>query len=106
MPNFVQAGAYSAVARYLSSLDRIAADKKDPKDGKSAVAAMKQGSWNDSLFGESEIRKDGRVVHDTYLFQVKKPQASSKPWDYYDKVRVVAGRDAALPIEGSACKQQ
>jgi branched-chain amino acid transport system substrate-binding protein len=106
MPNFVQAGAYSAVARYLSSLDRLLEEKKNPKDGKSVVAVMKQGTWDDNLFGPSSIRRDGRVIHDTFLFQVKKPQESSQPWDYYTQVGTVPGQEAAFPIEGSACKIQ
>ena len=106
MPNFVQAGAYSAVARYLASLDKLVSERKDPKDGKAAIKEMKQGSWTDSLFGDSFIRKDGRVIHDTYLFQIKRPAESSKAWDYYKEVGTVSGKDAALPIEDSLCKLQ
>jgi branched-chain amino acid transport system substrate-binding protein len=104
MPNFVQAGAYSAVVRYLASFDKLVAAQKDPKDGKVVIAEMKQGSWTDRLFGDSSIRNDGRVIHPTYLFEVKKTAESTKPWDYYKKIGTVSGPDAALPLDKSVCK--
>ena len=36
------------------------------------------------MFGKNmALREDGRLVHDMYLMQVKKPAESKSPWDYY-----------------------
>jgi branched-chain amino acid transport system substrate-binding protein len=104
MPNFVQTGAYSAVLRYLTAVDKLAAAQENPKDGKRLAAELKQHSWDDPLFGKTYIRSDGRAIHQTYVFQVKQPSESKKPWDYYKLLRTVSGDDSALPLADSSCK--
>ncbi len=59
----------------------------------------RQGAWphmhktpiND-FYAKGQIRADGRMIHDMYLFQVKTPEESTKPWDYYKLVARGAGR--------------
>ncbi len=104
MPNFVQAAAYSAVSRYLTEVDHLSHEKIDPKDGRQLIAGLKRRPWSDSLFGETSVRRDGRVIHQTYLFQVKTPVESKKPWDYYNLLQTVSGVDSALSLEKSACR--
>ena len=43
------------------------------------MAKMKETPTSDPLFGEGEIRADGRKIHDMYLFKVKAPDASTGP---------------------------
>jgi branched-chain amino acid transport system substrate-binding protein len=55
------------------------------------------------FFGKGTIRADGRKMHPAYLFQVKKPEESKYPWDYYKLISMIPAHDAALPIELSEC---
>jgi branched-chain amino acid transport system substrate-binding protein len=34
------------------------------------------------------------MIHDMYLLQVKAPEASKEPWDYFDVVQTIAGEAA------------
>jgi branched-chain amino acid transport system substrate-binding protein len=38
-----------------------------------------------------------------YLFQVKKPQESKGPWDYYKMLQVIPGEQAFQPLSLSRC---
>jgi branched-chain amino acid transport system substrate-binding protein len=42
------------------------------------------------------------MVHDLYLVQVKKPQESKAPWDYYTILATIPG-DEAFPPPDPAC---
>jgi branched-chain amino acid transport system substrate-binding protein len=64
---------------------------------------MKATPTEDKLFGKGEIRADGRKIHPMYLFEVKKPEESKKPWDYY-KVRATIPADQAFrPLKDGNC---
>ena len=43
------------------------------------------------------------MVHDFYVFQVKKPAASKNEWDFYDLVATIPGHQAFRPLAQSAC---
>ena len=43
------------------------------------------------------------MVHDMLLVQVKRPQESSYPWDYYKVVATIPGDEAFQPLARSAC---
>jgi branched-chain amino acid transport system substrate-binding protein len=58
----------------------------------------------DDVFAHGYIRQDGRLVHDMYLFEVKKPSESRGPWDYYKLRAVVPGEQAARSLSSSTCK--
>ena len=70
-----------------------------------------QGRWprmreipvNDFFAKNGRIREDGRMVHDMYLVQVKKPEESKYPWDYYKILRVIPGEEAYMPLAESEC---
>jgi branched-chain amino acid transport system substrate-binding protein len=49
------------------------------------------------------VLENGRMVHDLYLFEVKKPSESKKPWDYYKQLAVVAGDKAFPAAKDSGC---
>jgi branched-chain amino acid transport system substrate-binding protein len=99
MPTMVQAGVYASVLHYL----KAAAAVKDPTDGKAVVAKMKELGTDDPLFGKGTIRVDGRKVHPMYLYEVKTPEESKKPWDYYKLRREIPADAAFRPLAESEC---
>jgi branched-chain amino acid transport system substrate-binding protein len=98
MPNMSQAGLYSSVLHYLKAVDAAGTDETG-----AVMARMKQMPINDIFASNGRIREDGRMVHDMYLYQVKKPSESKYPWDYYRQVAVVPGDKAFQPLSASAC---
>ena len=86
----VHAGVYSSVIHYLKAVEAM----KNDADGAAVVAKMKEMPTEDKLFGKGSVRPDGRKIHDMYLFEVKKPEESKKPWDYY-KTRATIPADEA-----------
>ncbi|WP_244222549.1 ABC transporter substrate-binding protein [Cupriavidus lacunae] len=98
MPNFVQAATYSAVLTYLKS---VLAARSD--DSNVVLKQMKQLTINDVFANNGKIRDDNKMVHDVYVMEVKKPQESKAPWDYYRVRRTVAGSDASQPLSASKC---
>jgi branched-chain amino acid transport system substrate-binding protein len=99
MPTMVQAGVYSSVLHYL----KAAAAVKDPTDGKAVVAKMKELPTDDALFGKGSIRADGRKIHPMYLYEVKAPDESKGPWDYYKLRREIPAAEAFRPLAESEC---
>ncbi len=99
MPTMVQAGVYSAVFHYLKAVHEM----KSEGDGAAVVAKMKSMPTDDKLFGKGSIRQDGRKVHDMYLFEVKKPEESKGPWDYYKQRAVIPAAEAFRPEKDGNC---
>ena len=100
MPSMTVAGVYSGVLHYLKTLEAMGGNLRD---GAKVVAKMKELPTDDPLFGKGTIRVDGRKIHQAYLFEVKKPEESKYPWDYYKLVATIAPEDAAKPLEASEC---
>jgi branched-chain amino acid transport system substrate-binding protein len=97
-PNMIQAGVYSAVNHYLRALQAAGTD-----DGPSVAAKMRELRVNDFMSKDVQVRADGRVMRNMYLFEVKPPSESREPWDYYKMLAVVSGVQAFRPIEEGAC---
>ena len=99
-PSMNQAGAYSASLTYLKAVAKVGS----PKDGAAVVKAIREmGTFEDPLFGKTSLREDGRVLHDMYLLQVKKPEESKAPWDYYNVLATIPGKDAYIDPAKSGC---
>ena len=64
---------------------------------------MKKAKFNDVFMKGGYVRPDGRVIHDMYLMQVKKPAESKYPWDYYAVRQVIPAEQAFLPAAKSVC---
>lgn len=64
---------------------------------------MRAAVFDDPLFGKTSVRADGRVIHDMYLVEVKKPDELKKPYDYYKVVSVIPGDKAFRPMSEGAC---
>jgi branched-chain amino acid transport system substrate-binding protein len=100
MPSMTQAGNYAAVLHYLKALEALGGN---PHDGAKVVAKMKEIPTDDPLFGKGPLRADGRRIIPAYLFEVKKPEESKHPWDYYKLVATIPAEDAAVPLADSQC---
>ncbi|MBR0962841.1 ABC transporter substrate-binding protein [Bradyrhizobium diazoefficiens] len=100
MPSMTQAGNYAAVLHYLKALEALGGN---PHDGAKVVAKMKEIPTDDPLFGKGPLREDGRRIIPAYLFEVKKPEESKGPWDYYKLVSTISAEDAAKPLKDSEC---
>jgi branched-chain amino acid transport system substrate-binding protein len=100
MPSMTVAGNYAAVLHYLKALEALGGN---PHDGAKVVAKMKEIPTDDPLFGKGPLRIDGRRIIPAYLFEVKKPEESKYPWDYYKLVATISPEDAAKPLEASEC---
>jgi len=98
-PTMVQAGVYSSVIHYLKA---VAALKGDA-DGRTVIAKMKEMPTDDPLFGKGVVRADGRKVHDAYLFQVKTPEESKYPGDYYKLRATIPAAEAFRPLKDGGC---
>ena len=94
----VQAGVYSAVMHYLKAIEAAGTD-----EAKAVVAKMKEMPVNDFFATNGKIRADGRMVYDMYLAQVKSPEESKYPWDYYKIIQVIPGDEAFRPLDQGAC---
>ncbi len=97
MPNMIHAGTYSSTLSYLKAVK--AAGTKDTE----AVAAKIKELPVDDAFATGKVLANGRFVHDLYLFEVKKPSESKKPWDYYKLLATVPGDSAFPTAAASGC---
>jgi len=98
MPSANQAGVYASTLAYLNAVASAGSD-----DAKDVVPQMKTFSGKDKLFGDVTIRQDGRVVHPMYLFEVKKPDESKYPYDYYKLVSTIPADRAFRPVAEGGC---
>ena len=97
-PSMLQAADYSATANYLKAVKALGTDDADK-----VMAYLKKTKISDMFTKDGEIRPDGRMVHDMYLMEVKKPAESKYPWDYYKVVATVPGAQAYLTKAESKC---
>ena len=98
-PTMVQAGVYSAVTHYLKAVDAL----KSAADGKAVVAEMKKLPTDDPLFGKGTVRADGRKMHPAYLFEVKAPDKSKHPGDFYRLLTTIPANEAFRPLNEGNC---
>ncbi|MFA5663838.1 ABC transporter substrate-binding protein [Castellaniella sp.] len=97
-PSSDHAGVYAGVLHYLKAVDAAGTD-----DGAAVVAKMKELPTDDPLFGKGEIRADGRKIHPVYLFEVKSPEESSGPYDYYTLKKTIPAEEAFRPLDQGGC---
>ena len=98
MPTMVQAGDYSSTMHYLKAVKAAGTDEAG-----AVMKKMKEMPINDFFAKNGRIRADGRHVHDFYLLQVKKPEESKYPWDYYHVRQVIPANDVVMPVAQSEC---
>jgi branched-chain amino acid transport system substrate-binding protein len=95
MPTMSQAAYYSVTMTYLKAVKAAGTTDSDK-----VMAELKRMRINDMFAKGGYIRADGVMVHDMYVMQVKSPQESKYPWDYYKVVKVMSGEEAFGPITG------
>ncbi len=98
MPSSVQAGDYSATLQFLNAVKATGSDDPDK-----VLAQLKKTKINDVFTKGGFIRADGSMIHDMYLMQVKAPDKSVEPWDYYDVVQTFKGEEAWTTKAESKC---
>jgi branched-chain amino acid transport system substrate-binding protein len=98
MPTMAQAAMYSSVRHYLRSIEAAGTD-----EAKAVMAKMREIPVNDFYAKNGRVREDGRMVHDMYFVQVKAPEESSGPWDYYKILSTIPGDQAFRPLEEGGC---
>ena len=97
MPSSLQAADYSATMNYLKAVQTAGTT-----DGDKVMATLK-GMKIDDFYNKGQIRADGRMIHDMYLYQVKSAKESTTPWDYYKMVAKVPGDQAFTTVAESKC---
>jgi branched-chain amino acid transport system substrate-binding protein len=97
MPSSLQAADYSATMSYLKAVEAAGTTDSDK------VMSTLKGMKIDDFYNKGQIRADGRMIHDMYLFQVKGSKESSTPWDYYKTVAKVPGEQAFTTVAESKC---
>jgi branched-chain amino acid transport system substrate-binding protein len=90
------AGAYSATLSYLTAVKAVGSADSDK-----VMAELKKMKINDMFAKGGYVRADGVMVHTMYVMQVKSPQESKYPWDYYKVVKQMAGEEAFGPVTGA-----
>jgi branched-chain amino acid transport system substrate-binding protein len=98
-PAMNQAGVYAGTLHYLKAVAAL----KSATDGKAVVAKMKEMPTDDPLFGKGTIRADGRKLHPAYLFEVKKPEESKYPGDFYKLRATIPANEAFRPLNEGNC---
>ncbi len=97
-PNSNHASVYSATMHYLKAVQAAGTD-----DTAAVMKKMRETPINDMFAKNGQLREDGRMVHDMYLFQVKKPSESKGTWDYYNLKGTVKGEDAFQSMAAGKC---
>jgi len=92
MPTMWQAGVYSAVTHYLQAIEATGTDEP-----LRVAARMREAPIEDFFARHGRLREDGLMVHDLILVQVKKPEDSKYPWDYYQILTHIPGEQAFGP---------
>jgi branched-chain amino acid transport system substrate-binding protein len=98
-PAMNHAGVYAGILHYLKAVAAL----KSAADGKAVVAQMKKMPTDDPLFGKGAVRADGRVIHPAYLFEVKKPEESKYPGDFYKARATIPADEAFRPLKEGNC---
>ena len=97
MPNMSQAGVYSSTRHYLEAVGAVGT-----VETAAVMQKMKDTPINDFYGTNGHIREDGRMVHDFYLVEAKKPSESKYAWDYF-KILTIPVEKAFLPLSRSRC---
>lgn len=99
LPSMNMAGVYSGTLHYLKAVAAVGS----AKDGAKVVEEMKKLPAEDSIYGKSTVRADGRVLHPAYLFEVKKPEESKYPGDLYNLKATIPPEEAFRPLKDGNC---
>jgi branched-chain amino acid transport system substrate-binding protein len=97
-PSSLQAADNSATTQYLNAVKAAGTD-----DGEKVLAQLKKTRISDFYVKNGTVRPDGRMVHDMFLLEVKKPAESKYPWDYYKIVQTIPGDEIFTKKSETMC---
>jgi branched-chain amino acid transport system substrate-binding protein len=98
MPSMINAGVYSSIMMYTNAVRATGTDDAD------VIMEWLRNNPQSDMFGKNmSLREDGRLVHDMYLMQVKKPAESKAAWDYYNVRQTIPAAEAFQPLSESRC---
>ena len=97
-PTYTQAGVYSAVTHYLKAIKAAGTDDADK-----VSAEMRALKINDFMTKDGWIREDGRIMRDMYLEEVKSPEQSKYPFDYFKLLATIPAEQAFRPLKDGGC---
>ena len=97
-PTMNQAAYYSATLTYLNAVKAVGSTDPDK-----VMAELRKTKIDDMFTDNGKIRTDGLMEHDMYIMQVKKPEESKYPWDYYHLVQTMSGEEAFGKLADSTC---
>jgi branched-chain amino acid transport system substrate-binding protein len=98
MPTQAQAAVYSAVRHYLRAVVAAGTD-----EAKAVMAKMRDMPVDDFFADSGRLREDGRLLHDMYFAQVKTPEESTEPWDYYKILGSISADQAFRSLADGGC---
>lgn len=98
MPTMDQAGSYSGALHYLKAVQAAGTTET-----KAVLAKMREMPVRDAFTDNGFVREDGRMVHSVLLLQVKKPEESKGPWDYYKIIAEMPGDQVFRPLKDGGC---
>jgi branched-chain amino acid transport system substrate-binding protein len=97
MPSSLHAADYSATMNYLKAVQTAGTTDSDK------VMSTLKGMKIEDFYNKGQIRADGRMIHDMYLYEVKSSKDSGTPWDYYKTIAKVPGEQAFTTVAESKC---
>jgi branched-chain amino acid transport system substrate-binding protein len=97
-PTMTQAAYYSATLTYLNAVK--IANSVDPDK---VMAELHKTKIDDMFTPNGKIRADGLMEHEMYVMQVKTPEESKYPWDYYRLVQTMSGEEAFGKLADTTC---
>ena len=97
-PGEAQSGIYSGVLHHLKAVQAAGT-----KDTQAVLAKMRELPVEDAFSRNGKVLPNGRMIHDMFLVQVKKPSESKAPWDYYSILSTIPAEKAFRPLSESAC---
>ncbi len=98
MPSRNHAGAYSAVLHFLKAVQAAGT-----VDTPAVLKLMHEMPVKDAVTSEGHVMINGRLVRDTFLFQVKTPAASKGPWDVLEQIAIVPGEQTVKTLAETGC---
>lgn len=99
MPTMTHAGVYSAALHYLRAVQAAGTD-----DGHRVAAKMHELPVKDFFAENGEVRANGRMAHDMYLVQIKRPEEAEYAWDYYKILATIPAKEAFQPAAETGCQ--
>lgn len=98
-PGWIAAGSYSAVTNYLKAVEKAGTDDAD-----AVLKAMREMKIEDFFVQNGELYPNGRLIHDMYLIEVKKPDEVTEKQDLLKLVSTVPAKEAFRPLSQTTCK--